>query len=86
MHGIILLDRKLRTNKASFKRSFRILRGGAESGFRRVQPTKYTPRLLHFHGEKTRIEVKEVFILYFTVETNVYQNLIKGIFIDMKFH
>lgn len=37
-----------------------ILRGGAESGFRRVAPTKYVHRLLHFHGEKNRIEVKEV--------------------------
>lgn len=24
----------------------------AESGFRHVSPTEYTPRLLHFHGVK----------------------------------
>ena len=41
---------------------YRILRGGAESGFRRVEPTKYEPRLLHFHGDKNQIEVKEVIV------------------------
>ena len=38
------------------------MRGGAESGFRRVEPTKYEPRLLHFHGDKNQIEVKEVIV------------------------
>ena len=38
----------------------RILRGGAESGFKKVEPTKYEPRLLHFHGNRKHIEVTEV--------------------------
>lgn len=29
---------------------FRILKGGCASGFRHVEPEKYTPRLLRFHG------------------------------------
>ncbi|XP_060590433.1 gelsolin-like protein 1, partial [Ruditapes philippinarum] len=37
-----------------------ILRGGAESGFKKVEPTKYEPRLLHFHGNRKHIEVTEV--------------------------
>ena len=32
----------------------------ADTGFRHVEPTKYTPRLLHFHGVKRKIAVKEV--------------------------
>lgn len=38
----------------------RYLHGGAESGFRRVLPEKYTPRLFHFHGDKRGVMVKEV--------------------------
>ena len=32
----------------------------AETGFRHVKPEEYTPRLLHFHGLKKNITVKEV--------------------------
>ena len=32
----------------------------AETGFRHVKPEEYTPRLLHFHGVKKNITVKEV--------------------------
>ncbi len=31
----------------------------AETGFKHVVPVEYVPRLLHFHGEKRRIEVRE---------------------------
>ncbi|XP_064392049.1 gelsolin-like protein 2 [Halichondria panicea] len=36
-----------------------ILNGGADTGFKHVVPVEYKPRLLHFHGERKRIEVKE---------------------------
>ena len=39
---------------------FRILSGGAESGFRHVKPTEYKPRLLHFSGTRKAVEVREV--------------------------
>ncbi len=31
----------------------------ADTGFKHVVPVEYKPRLLHFHGERKRIEVKE---------------------------
>ena len=31
----------------------------AESGFRHVGPQHYQPRLLHFHGTKQSIEIRE---------------------------
>ena len=40
--------------------NFRILEGGAESGFRHVKPEEYRPRLLHFHGNKKSVAVKEI--------------------------
>jgi len=46
-----------------FKSYFRVmeyLEGGAESGFRQVKPTEYKPRLLHFHGDRSKVEVKQV--------------------------
>nr|WAQ15590.1 severin/fragmin [Halisarca dujardinii] len=36
-----------------------LLEGGADTGFKHVKPTEYTPRLLHFHGEKKKIEIRE---------------------------
>ncbi|KAK4470655.1 hypothetical protein MN116_006188 [Schistosoma mekongi] len=45
----------------SYFSSFRILNGGIDSGFRRVTPNEYQPRLLHFHQEgKGHCEVQEV--------------------------
>lgn len=38
----------------------RYMHGGAESGFRRVKPEQYKPRLFHFHGDKRGVMVKEV--------------------------
>ncbi|KAH9494945.1 hypothetical protein Btru_020854 [Bulinus truncatus] len=38
----------------------RILKGGAASGFKNVKPTEYKPRLLHFHGDRNQVFVKEV--------------------------
>lgn len=40
--------------------SFRLLKGGAETGFRRVQPEEYKPRLFHVVGERRNVVVKEV--------------------------
>ncbi|KAK7496122.1 hypothetical protein BaRGS_00012532, partial [Batillaria attramentaria] len=37
-----------------------ILEGGADSGFRTVKPEEYIPRLLHFHGDRHGVQVKEV--------------------------
>lgn len=36
------------------------MHGGAESGFRRVKPEQYQPRLFHFHGDKRGVMVKEI--------------------------
>ncbi|XP_011405971.1 PREDICTED: gelsolin-like protein 2 [Amphimedon queenslandica] len=36
-----------------------LLEGGADSGFYHVKPEEYKPRLLHFHGVKKSIEVRE---------------------------
>ena len=38
----------------------RYLQGGADSGFRRVEPDQYLPRLLHFHGDRHNVRVVEV--------------------------
>jgi len=46
-----------------FKSYFRVmeyLEGGAETGFRHVKPTDYKPRLMHFHGDRNRVQVKQV--------------------------
>ena len=43
----------------SYFKSIELLEGGADTGFRHVKPTEYTPRLLHFHGDRKRVEVKE---------------------------
>lgn len=40
-------------------KKFTYWEGGADSGFRRVKPENYTPRLLHFHGDKHRTQVTE---------------------------
>ena len=37
-----------------------ILLISAETGFRHVKPEEYRPRLLHFHGVKKNVTVKEV--------------------------
>lgn len=39
------------------------MEGGAESGFRHVEPAKYRPRLLHFCGDKKNVVVMEVKIV-----------------------
>ena len=31
----------------------------ADTGFRQVKPTEYQPRLLHFHGDKKRVTIRE---------------------------
>lgn len=40
--------------------SIRYLEGGAETGFRHVEPVEYKPRLLQFNGKGRHITVKEV--------------------------
>jgi len=37
-----------------------IMNGGADTGFRRVVPEEYGKRLLHFHGDKKKVTIKEV--------------------------
>lgn len=44
----------------SYFKSMTILKGGADTGFRRVMPEEYRTRLLKFCGLKKQIEVKEV--------------------------
>ncbi|KAL3321143.1 hypothetical protein Ciccas_000176 [Cichlidogyrus casuarinus] len=44
----------------SYFKTFRILNGGYESGFRHVEPEKYQPRLLHFCKKGARVEIMEV--------------------------
>lgn len=39
---------------------YRILNGGADSGFRHVKPEEYKPRLLHFHGDRYGVTVNEI--------------------------
>jgi len=46
-----------------FKNQIKILEGGVESGFRHVEPEKYTPRLLHLKGKK-KVRVTEVHKAY----------------------
>ncbi|XP_060079411.1 gelsolin-like protein 2 [Ylistrum balloti] len=40
--------------------SITYLKGGADSGFRTVKADEYTPRLLHFHGDRRGVTVKEI--------------------------
>ncbi|KAH9494944.1 hypothetical protein Btru_020853 [Bulinus truncatus] len=44
----------------SYFKTIEILKGGAASGFKNVKPTEYKPRLLHFHGDRNQVFVKEV--------------------------
>ena len=46
----------------SYFPTIELLEGGVDSGFRHVEINKqeYTPRLLHFHGDKKGVKVKEV--------------------------
>ncbi|XP_053380634.1 gelsolin-like protein 2 [Mercenaria mercenaria] len=44
----------------SYFNTVTILRGGAESGFKKVEATKYESRLLHFHGDRKHVEVTEI--------------------------
>lgn len=46
--------------KGYFTKGIIIMEGGAESGFRHVEPDKYVPRLLHFCGDKRNVVVMEV--------------------------
>ncbi|XP_045164503.1 gelsolin-like protein 2 [Mercenaria mercenaria] len=44
----------------SYFKTITIMKGGADSGFRKVKPEEYTPRLLHFSGTRKHVEVREV--------------------------
>jgi len=48
----------------SYFPSFVIQNGGADSGFKKVEPEKYRPRLLHIKGVKRNIVIKEVSLSY----------------------
>lgn len=39
---------------------FRIMSGGADSGFRKVKPEEYKPRLLHVSRKRKIVSVNEV--------------------------
>ena len=42
--------------------SFRIMEGGADTGFRHVEPEKYEPRLMRYKREGRRVVATEVII------------------------
>lgn len=42
------------------KVDFRIMEGGADTGFNHVTPEEYRTRLLHFSGKGANVTVKEV--------------------------
>jgi len=46
--------------RSLFPGGIEVMEGGAESGFRHVEPEEYKPRLLLFSGKGTNISVKEV--------------------------
>ena len=48
----------------NYIRLFRYIKGGADSGFRRVEPEQYTPRLFHFKKADGKISMTEVQNLY----------------------
>jgi gelsolin len=37
-----------------------VLEGGCETGFKHVKPEEYKPRMLHFHGDRKGVSVREV--------------------------
>jgi len=43
-----------------FPKGIQLMEGGAESGFNHVQPDKYVPRLMHFHGTGKNVIVTQV--------------------------
>ncbi|XP_033745502.1 gelsolin-like protein 2 [Pecten maximus] len=49
-----------KSNKDERVKSLRYLKGGADSGFRTVKSEEYSPRLLHFHGDRRGVTVKEI--------------------------
>lgn len=44
----------------SYFKAISKMKGGAETGFRHVEPKKYTPRLLHVFGDRRKTTIKEV--------------------------
>ncbi|KAL4226736.1 hypothetical protein ACF0H5_014716 [Mactra antiquata] len=44
----------------SYFKAITILHGGAESGFKHIKPEEYKPRLLHFHGDRKGVTVREI--------------------------
>ncbi|XP_071829544.1 gelsolin-like protein 2 [Apostichopus japonicus] len=44
----------------SYFKSFTMMKGGADSGFRHVEPTKYEARLFHCRGDRKRVVVTQV--------------------------
>lgn len=46
--------------KSYFTNGMMLLEGGADTGFRHVEPEKYTPRLLHFSGTGKNVVVSQV--------------------------
>ncbi|XP_059150418.1 gelsolin-like protein 2 [Physella acuta] len=44
----------------SYFKTITIMKGGAQTGFRHVEPEKYKPRLFHFCGQRRNVVVSEV--------------------------
>ncbi|KAK3734474.1 hypothetical protein RRG08_029149 [Elysia crispata] len=64
LDDVPIQHREVQGNESELFRSYfktiELMRGGAESGFRHVTPTNYKPRLLHFHGDRFGVQVKEI--------------------------
>lgn len=64
LDDVPIQHREVQGNESELFRSYfttiELMRGGAESGFRHVTPTNYKPRLLHFHGDRHGVKVKEI--------------------------
>ncbi|PVD24424.1 hypothetical protein C0Q70_14907 [Pomacea canaliculata] len=64
LNDVPIQHREVQDHESALFRSYfptvTILEGGADSGFRKVKPEEYRPRLLHFHGDKHGVRVREV--------------------------
>uniref|UniRef100_A0A2C9LNQ3 Actin-modulator n=2 Tax=Biomphalaria TaxID=6525 RepID=A0A2C9LNQ3_BIOGL len=64
LDDVPIQHREVQGHESSLFRSYfpkiELLKGGADSGFKHVKPTEYRPRLLHFHGDKYGVHIKEI--------------------------
>ena len=59
---VSLIRESAQGNAADTNDSLSLLKGGSDSGFRKVEVETYTPRLLHFSGTSDSVVVKEVIL------------------------